>query len=77
MTYPKDLDEYDDEALQGELNRRREALARGICPYCGRRGDILPACRQPALHAQAAAVVQNSPPAGGPFVENIAPREDP
>lgn len=35
MSYPRDLDEYTDDELQGEINRRSICVARGFCSYCG------------------------------------------
>jgi hypothetical protein len=50
MAHLKDLDEYTDEQLQGELNHRRKDRSEGKCDYCHRRYDTKP-CRFPARHA--------------------------
>jgi len=34
MGYPRDIDEYDAHELEAELDRRRHAVAQGLCPYC-------------------------------------------
>jgi hypothetical protein len=35
VSYPKDLDEYTDEQLVAEIDRRRYAESKGLCSYCG------------------------------------------
>lgn len=49
MGYPKDLDEYSQEQLEHELERRRKAQEANKCDYCGRSPDQ-PACRFPERH---------------------------
>ena len=49
MSYPKDLDEYDDEQLLEELRRRYDARKAGRCDYCGRTKK-LKSCRYEARH---------------------------
>lgn len=34
MGYALDLDEYDESRLIGELERRKELRAKGLCDYC-------------------------------------------
>ena len=50
MSYPKDLDDYSDETLQQELNRRERARQKGKCDYCGKPRGSEPACRLPVRH---------------------------
>jgi hypothetical protein len=50
MSYPVDLDEYDEERLRGEIDRRRKLRAQGLCDYCERRQDATPACKFPHRH---------------------------
>lgn len=52
MSYILDLDEYTEEALKGELERRRKLSARGLCDYCRRSGDT-PSCKFPDRHKAA------------------------
>lgn len=73
MSYPQDLEDYRDDELEQELGRRRRANASGICSYCGRRGDVLPMCKNKAAHEAAAAALGVQNHQGGTFVENIAP----
>lgn len=49
MSYPKDLDEYDDEELMEELDKRAVRRKRGICDYCGQKFEA-PSCRFPHRH---------------------------
>lgn len=49
MSYPKDLDDYSDEALQGELDRRERCRQKGKCDYCG-KSRTSEACRLPLRH---------------------------
>lgn len=49
MSYPRDLDEYNEQELLDELKRRAGARARGVCDYCGRYCDT-PPCRFPVRH---------------------------
>lgn len=49
MSYPRDLDEYDDEDLQEELDRRAELKKKGLCTYCKRKVTAS-ACRFPERH---------------------------
>lgn len=53
MTYPRGLDEYDDEALVAELVRRGGSRRRGKCSYCHR--DVgAEMCAQPTQHVRTA-----------------------
>ena len=36
MSYPKDLDEYEDHVLSAELRRRERQRKAGLCDYCGK-----------------------------------------
>ena len=45
MSSLRDLDEYEDEELERELERRRRARSKGLCDYCLRRMDTTPTCR--------------------------------
>jgi hypothetical protein len=49
VSYPKDLDEYTDEQLREELERREKATESGLCGYCGRL-PTEPACKFPERH---------------------------
>jgi len=52
MSYPMDLDEYDEKRLEGELKRRRRLRAAGLCDYCERPGDT-PTCKERERHKTA------------------------
>lgn len=39
MSYPMELDEYPDNQLQHELDRRAKLRRLGCCGYCGRTSD--------------------------------------
>lgn len=52
MGYPKDLDEYTDEQLQGELRQRRKDRDEGKCDYCHRHYTTGP-CRFKERHTRA------------------------
>lgn len=52
MSYPRDLDEYSDVELVGEVTRRKEARAKGLCDYCNRPVSE-PSCRFPLRHRPA------------------------
>ncbi|MGD9749416.1 MAG: hypothetical protein AB7W59_00310 [Acidimicrobiia bacterium] len=54
MGYPKDLDEYSEDQLKGELERRAGLRAKGLCDYCGRPPSE-PACRFQGRHHAAIA----------------------
>lgn len=49
MSYPRDLDEYDDEELKEELERRAELVKKKLCTYCERKVTAA-ACRFPERH---------------------------
>lgn len=49
MSYPRDLDEYSDDELEAERQRRVKLRARGQCPYC-RQDFEDPPCRHPEQH---------------------------
>jgi hypothetical protein len=53
MGYLMDLDEYSDEQLKEELERRRKLAKKGLCTYCGRSVDA-PTCRFPERHSEKA-----------------------
>lgn len=51
----RELDEYSDADLRGELTRRHMSEVAGLCPYCGaQRGEITASgwssCRFPEQH---------------------------
>lgn len=46
-----DLDEIPARKLLEELIRRRELKQKGLCTYCERPVNCLPACRFPERHA--------------------------
>jgi len=54
--YPKDLDEYTDNDLAHELQRRLLAKQQNLCSYCGRSGSESP-CKFPERHKQVKQVV--------------------
>ena len=56
MSYPKDLDEYTDNELTHELQRRMRLRERGLCDYCGRT-DVTPTCKFPERHHREAAAI--------------------
>lgn len=49
MGYAKELDEYTDEELAAEMQRRAEHAMEGRCSYCTRSG-VEPPCRYPQIH---------------------------
>lgn len=49
MSYPKDIDEYSQDEILIELERRYFLRARGNCDYCGRSLGA-PACKLPERH---------------------------
>ena len=55
MSYSRDLDEYADVELVGEIERRKTARAQGLCDYCNRpvREE---SCRFPLRHRPAAKI---------------------
>lgn len=50
MGYPKDLDEYNEDELARELQRRDRVRARGHCDYCDRLPSA-PPCKFPWRHS--------------------------
>lgn len=52
MGYSKDLDEYDEQELRNELDRRRKLREQGICDYCNKDGSTSP-CKFPHRHSVA------------------------
>lgn len=66
------LEEFSTSSLQKELQRRREAIAAGICDYCKEPINSEPNCRFPARHF-------NWPTEGTPITEEwlakLFPRE--
>ncbi len=57
----KELDEYSDQELRDEINRRLGAGWKGQCDYCGRTSDT-PPCKFPERHAAAAGKKVNTEP---------------
>lgn len=55
MGYFRDLDEYADVELVGEIDRRKTARARGLCDYCSRPMKE-ESCRFPLRHRPAAKI---------------------
>ncbi len=49
MSYAYTLDEYPEEQLRAELDRRERLQASGLCDYCGRHRST-PACKERARH---------------------------
>lgn len=49
MSYPRDLDEFEEIELQKELDRRLKLRQSGRCDYCGRE-ITTPICRFPDRH---------------------------
>lgn len=49
MSYPRDLDEYSENELLEEIERRRTVRERGLCDYCGRKPTTSP-CKFPERH---------------------------
>ncbi len=49
VSYAYTLDEYPEEQLRAELDRRARLRAAGLCDYCGRHPST-PACKEPARH---------------------------
>jgi hypothetical protein len=49
MGYPRDLDEYEEEELRAELDRRAKLRADGKCDYCGRSIHV-PTCKFQERH---------------------------
>ena len=56
MSYPKGLDEYTEDELQAELDRRANLQSCGVCDYCGRAPDT-PACKFPERHNAGAPLI--------------------
>lgn len=52
MSYPKDIDDYEDKDLLAELALRAMRRERGVCDYC-RRFSNDPPCKFPARHRMA------------------------
>lgn len=50
MGYPLDLDEYEEERLIEEINRRVRLQEQGLCDYCERSPDTDP-CKFPERHS--------------------------
>lgn len=51
MSYPIQLDEYDEATLREELARRDKMRELNRCDYCGRKYNAEPACRFGDRHA--------------------------
>lgn len=49
MSYPRDLDEFEEHELQGELERRQKLREQHKCDYCG-KDTKKPICRFPDRH---------------------------
>lgn len=52
MSYHKDLDEYTEQQLKNELERRRSLRDEGKCDYCQQLGNTTD-CKFPERHAVA------------------------
>ncbi len=50
MSYPLNLDEYTEEQLKKELDRRAKTRAKGKCDYCERKIGSKQACKFPERH---------------------------
>ena len=50
MSYPIDLDEYDETQLTDELSRRQRLRDAGMCDYCARERSTSPSCKFPERH---------------------------
>lgn len=50
MSYPKDLEEYSDQELLREVERRFGCWEDKVCSYCHRRLHSDPPCKMNALH---------------------------
>jgi len=51
MSYTLSLDEYDEELLVAELEKRKLARSKGLCDYCNRPQSTYP-CKYPNRHIQ-------------------------
>ena len=49
MSYPTGLDEFPEERLVAELERRADLRKQGLCDYCGREEFTSP-CKFPDRH---------------------------
>ena len=56
MSYPRDLDEYQEHELEAEIMRRRKARAEGVCDYCLRSPEAS-SCMYPKRHYAGGACV--------------------
>ncbi len=50
MSYPMDLEDYSDERLSEELQRRYKARQAGNCDNCGKPLKSEPKCRRTQRH---------------------------
>lgn len=66
MSYPRDLDEFEDIELFQEIERRKDDRAKGLCDYC-HRAYTTSACRfadrhrAPVLRAHDALLAARKP----------------
>lgn len=58
MSYPKELDEYTDEELEKEIQRRAKLNNEGKCTYCNKLGSS-PFCKQYSQHKKAKDFLEN------------------
>lgn len=65
MSYPRDLDEYTDHDLIGELHQRATDRARGLCDYCHQPSASTAPCRFAIRHALAGFDVSHNGAASG------------
>jgi hypothetical protein len=54
--YPLRLEEVSEQALEGELERRRKLRSQGKCDYCERVWGMRPTCKFPQRHLPPRAV---------------------
>ena len=51
MGYPQDLEDYRTSELERELKERQARHHAGVCSYCSRDHNKLPACKFPLRHS--------------------------
>lgn len=61
MSYMMDIDEYQEESLQRELDMRKRERERGLCDYC-HRGPRTKPCRMTDRHNDGRIMVKPSCP---------------
>lgn len=62
MSYQLDLDEFTDESLENEIERRLSHYRKGECPYCKRLGNAEPSCKETDQHHKARRILQGMRP---------------